>query len=258
MTTRVLAIPAGVANVFAVPGVDGLTLVDTGGPGSLARLRAALRRHGFALADVRRVFVTHAHVDHVGTLAALLAACDARVLVHAADAPFVRDGRNPPFADPEALGWSDRWLARIGGGAAPAARVDHELVDGAPLDEVAPGARVVHLPGHTPGQAGVWLPDRRFLIGGDVALHLLPGRLSLPFAAFTSDMAQAVTSVGRAAELRPQGLGLGHGPPLRGGAAERLRRLAERHAWRLRASATPPGSASGGGTAGAPTGRRRS
>lgn len=258
MTTRVLAIPAGVANVFAVPAVDGLTLVDTGAPGALPRLRAALRHHGFTLGDVRRVFVTHAHVDHVGSLAALLEACEARVLVHALDAPFVRDGRNPPFADPASLRWAERWMQRINTGTAPAARIDREVVDGESLDAVAPGARVVHLGGHTPGQAGLWLPDRRFLIAGDVALHLVPGRLSLPFAAFTSDMAQTVASVARAADLQPLGLGLGHGPPLRSGAALRLRRLAQRHAARLTPSASTPPSAWVDGNADGPTGRPRS
>jgi glyoxylase-like metal-dependent hydrolase (beta-lactamase superfamily II) len=238
VVTRVLAVPTGVANVFVVPGADGLTLVDTGAPGSLPRLRTALRRHGFALADVRRVLVTHAHVDHVGSLAALLESCDASVLAHTLDAPFVRSGSNPPFADAASLRWLDRLIGRLGGGAAAAARVDREIAHDEPLDDVAPGARAVHLGGHTPGQTGVWLPDRRFLIGGDVALHIVPGRLSLPFAAFTSDMGQAVASVRRAADLEPVGLGIGHGPPLRSGAAARLRRLAERHAGRF----TPPGA----------------
>lgn len=232
VSTRVLAVPTGVANVFAVPASDGLTLVDTGAPGALPRLERALQRHGFALADVRRVVVTHAHVDHVGSLAALLERCDVTVLAHALDAPFVRAGRHPPGPDPAALAWPDRLMARMGGGMPAAARVDHELEHDEPLEAIAPGARAVHLAGHTPGQVGVWLPDRRFLIGGDVALHLIPGRLSLPFAAFTSDMAQAVTSVQRAAALDPLGLGLGHGPPLRHAAAARLRQLAGRHAGR--------------------------
>lgn len=232
MTTRVLAIPTGVANVYAVPAEDGLTLIDAGAPGALPRIERALQRHGFALGDVRRVVVTHAHVDHVGSLAALLEACDAQVLAHALDAPFVRAGRHPPAADAQGLAWPDRLMARMGSGAPAAARVDHELEHDEPLVAVAPGARAVHLGGHTPGQVGVWLSDRRFLIGGDVALHLIPGRLSLPFAAFTSDMGQAVTSVRRAAELDPVALGLGHGPPLRSGAARRLHQLAQRHARR--------------------------
>ena len=233
MTTRVLAIPTGVANVYVIPATDGVTLVDTGGPGGLGRLQGALRRRGIALSDVRRVFVTHAHVDHTGSLAALVDACDPIVLAHALDAPFVRTGSNPPFADPASLGPLDRLMARMSSAVAPPARVDREVAGDETLDEVAPGARAVHLGGHTPGQTGVWLPDRRFLIGGDVALHVLPGRLSLPFAAFTSDMGQAVASVRRAADLDPVGLGVGHGPPLRSGAAARLRRLAERHAGRV-------------------------
>lgn len=229
VTTRVLAIPTGVANAYMVPAADGVTLVDTGGPGGLRRLQGALRRHGFALSDVRRVFVTHAHVDHTGSLAALVDACEPVVMAHALDAPFVRAGTNPPFAEPTSLGVLDGMMARLSSAAAAAARVDREVADDETLDEIAPGARVVHLPGHTPGQAGLWLPDRRFLIAGDVALHLLPWRLSLPFAAFTSDMDDAIASVERAASLTPLGLGLGHGPPLRSRATTKLRQLLRRH-----------------------------
>ena len=229
VNTRVLAIPTGVANAFAIPAADGLTLVDTGAPGGRGRLQGALRRRGFALSDVRRVFITHAHVDHVGSLAALLDTCDPLVIAHALDAPFVRAGTNPPFAEPTALGVLDRLMARLSSSAAPPARVDREVEDDEPLEKVAPGARAVHLPGHTPGQVGLWLPDRRFLIAGDAAHNLLPWRLSLPFAAFTTDMAQALASVERAASLAPLGLGLGHGPPLRSGATTKLRQLLHRH-----------------------------
>lgn len=229
MTTRVLAIPAGVANVYAIPADDGVTLVDSGGPGGLRRVLGSLRRHGIDAGDVRRIFVTHAHGDHTGSVAALVEASGARVVAHALDAPFVRAGSSAPFTDPASLGPLDRMLARISSPAPAPAPVDREVVGDDTLDEVAPGARVVHLPGHTPGHAGLWLPDRRFLLGGDVALHLLPWRLSLPFAAFTTDMEEAIASVGRAAALMPLGLGLGHGPPLRSGATTRLRRLLERH-----------------------------
>jgi len=229
VSTRVLAIPTGLANAYAIPSADGVTLVDTGGPGCLGRLRGALRRHGIALSDVRRVVITHAHVDHTGSLAALLDACDPVVMAHALDAPFVRTGTNPPFAEPTSLGMFDRLMARLSSASAAPARVDREVEDDEPLDEVAPGARVIHLPGHTPGQVGLWLPDRRFLIAGDAAHHLLLWRLSLPFAAFTTDMEQALASVERAASLTPLGLGLGHGPPLHSLATTKLRHLLRRH-----------------------------
>jgi len=224
----VIAIGTGVANVYAIPAEDGLTLVDTGSARALARIDHVLRRHGFALSDVRRVIITHAHVDHTGALAALQADLPVTTLAHALDAPFIRGGEHPPGPSLARLRWLDRWVARLGSGLPAAARVDLELHDGDPLDEVAPGARVVHLPGHTPGQIGVWLPERRLLIAGDVVMNVLPWRLTLPFAAFTTDMATAIASVRRAAALEPQRLAVGHGPPLRRDAAARLAALAAR------------------------------
>lgn len=225
---EVVAIPTGAANAYAIQGRDGVTLVDVGMERTLPRIDRALRRHGSGLGAVVRVLITHAHVDHVGALARLQATQPLVALAHAEDAPYVRAGEHPPTPEPATLGPIDRALARLSSGRPRAARVDHELTGGERLDAVAPGATVVHLPGHTPGHVGLWLPERRLLLGGDVALHLLPWRLSLPFAAFSSDLGQAVASVERAAELGPERLGLGHGPPLRRGATERLRALARR------------------------------
>ncbi len=216
----------GLVNVFAVAAPDGLTLVDAGTKGSLARLERGLQAHGWSLADVRRVFVTHAHADHVGGLAALVAASGAQVIAHRLEAPFVRDDSRTPRPERGSLRWLDRLTARLPEPTAAGAYVDRCVDEADVLSDIAPGARVVHLPGHTPGQAGLWLPRARVLFGGDVALRLLPWRLSLPFAAFTVDMAAAIASIERAAALEPEHLALGHGPPLDARASAWLRRLA--------------------------------
>lgn len=216
----------GLVNVFAVAAQDGLTLVDAGTKGSLARLQRGLTACGWSLDDVRRVFVTHAHADHVGGLAELVDASAAQVIAHRLEVPFVRGGGRTPRPEHRSLRWPDRLMARLPEPPAAGVPVDRCVEEDDVLDDVAPGARVVHLPGHTPGQAGLWLPRERVLFGGDVALRLLPWRLSLPFAAFTTDMAAAIASIERAAALEPDHLALGHGPPLDARAGSWLWRLA--------------------------------
>ena len=232
-STEVLRIRTGAVNVYVIDHGGELTLVDASLRGSLPRIARALVRHGRRLEDVRRVFVTHAHIDHVGGLAELHAATGAQVITQALEAPYVRgEARQPRPASAE-LGPFDRLMARLEGGQPSAAAVQREVDDGTPLDDVAPGAVAIHLPGHTPGHAGLWLSHERLLLAGDLAFHFLPWRLTLPFAAFTSDMAQALRSLERAATLEPAGLGLGHGSMLRGDAATQLRRLAPRHRHRF-------------------------
>ena len=50
---------------------DGLTLVDTGVPGSADRITDAVHSLGRDLTDIRQILVTHCHSDHatcVGTI----------------------------------------------------------------------------------------------------------------------------------------------------------------------------------------------
>jgi glyoxylase-like metal-dependent hydrolase (beta-lactamase superfamily II) len=46
----------------------GLALIDSGGPGSKARLEQQLSSQGWKLTDIKHILVTHEHYDHVGDL----------------------------------------------------------------------------------------------------------------------------------------------------------------------------------------------
>lgn len=51
---------------FLIEGPDGLLLVETGPGSTLPTLRKGIEGLGFALQDIRDVFVTHIHLDHAG------------------------------------------------------------------------------------------------------------------------------------------------------------------------------------------------
>ncbi len=61
----------GMINCFLVREADGLTLVDAGLAGSAGSILAAASRLG---APIRRIVLTHAHIDHIGSLDNLMAA----------------------------------------------------------------------------------------------------------------------------------------------------------------------------------------
>ena len=78
-----VVLPIGVnavesVNCYVLPDGDRVTVVDCGvwrpdlPDGGLAALEAGLEGAGYALADVGRVVVTHAHIDHYGLAGRLM------------------------------------------------------------------------------------------------------------------------------------------------------------------------------------------
>ena len=224
-------IDTGKANVFLLEGKEGLALVDAGVYGVKDKLKKVLLKSGFALKDIKHILVTHAHVDHVGGLKELQIATRAQVWAHSLDTPFILRGEHPPYPDRSQLGLFDKamggFIGAFVGSRQPPAPVHNELEEGDILSAVRKNLLAVHLPGHSPGQIGFWLPEERVLLGGDVMMHLLPW-LHLPLGAYTPDMDQAKRSVQKVAMLKPQTLGLGHGAPLVGDAEEKVAEFAGR------------------------------
>src|SRR6184192_332545 len=74
----------GPVNVYLIA-EDPITIIDTGPKTeeAVATLRDGLKRAGFAVADIRRIVLTHAHEDHCGLARSLRdEAKDAEVFVH--------------------------------------------------------------------------------------------------------------------------------------------------------------------------------
>ena len=217
-----------IPNVHRIPGVSGvnvylllgrtLTLVDTGMPGSAEAILDYVRGLGRTLADLTRIVITHHHVDHVGSLAALKEWTQALALAHPADAPYIageRPRRKRLFSPRMPLLSSSELVP-----------VDVPMEDGHALDVLC-GATVVHVPGHTPGSVALHFPVERLLIAGD-AIDRRGNRLSTPVEPFTDDIEQAIASIRRLATLDFDVLCPGHGDPIIGRAAEQVREMLQR------------------------------
>ena len=227
---HVLALPmvrdgqTHILNVSLILDADqGPTLVDAGLPGQMDAIETALGEAGLAVADLRRIFLTHQDIDHIGSLRALVQASGARVLAHEVEAPFIDGTGVPRYARPEVLEARPEMrpiIERI-----LPTPVDERVQDGALLD-LAGGVRVVFTPGHTVGHTCLYLERTGTVIAGD-ALTSADGRLQGPNPGATQDMATAAGSVRRLAELDVRAIVCYHGGAVTEDAGEQLRRVAD-------------------------------
>jgi glyoxylase-like metal-dependent hydrolase (beta-lactamase superfamily II) len=222
-----ISMAMGYVNAFLIAGEDGLALVDSGLPRRKDAILGVVAGIARQPADLKHILITHYHVDHMGSLADLKGACDAKSYVHPADSPVVRGDEPQPGPNPSSLLGKlvGPVLARLSP-EPPAAAVDVEVQDGEELP-IAGGIKVLHTPGHTPGHLAFLLHRRGgVLFVGDAAANVF--RLGPPFGMYTVDREQAKESIRKLAGLEFDVACFGHGSVLKGEANLRFRRLAEK------------------------------
>ncbi|WP_193310404.1 MBL fold metallo-hydrolase [Halorubrum halophilum] len=181
-----------------------------------ARTKWAARTLLNSLADyeVNAHALTHVHPDHQGASAAVCRALGIPYWVPAPEAETAESGAVYSTMPRSLVG---RLQQRLWVG--PGHPVDRRLRAG---DDVA-GFEVVETPGHSAGHVSYWREADGTLVLGDVLvnMHLLTTRPGLhePPQLFTSDPAQNRDSARTAADLEPDTVLFGHGPPLTDGTA---------------------------------------
>ena len=208
--------------------VDGgrVTLVDAGFPGHFPVLLDGLQSIGRGLKDIEAVVVTHAHADHMGFAERVRRITRAPVFVHRADVVAAGRARQLPWWGLLSNAWrpfmASTLTRAIRNGVFWASGIAEirTVLDGDELD--IPGRpRVIHAPGHTPGQIALHIPARQVLLSSDVLVtrDLLTGAHGAPQLAHRSlnaDHQQAGRTLASLRELGLVTLLPGHGRPWTG------------------------------------------
>lgn len=199
---------AGYANVYLCVEDEGLTLVDSGTPRQATKILNAIRSLGQEAGKLRRILITHADFDHVGSAAALQRMTNASVLASAATAAYLRLGRSSPHIQAP-LGLLGNLFNRYEAVPDDALEI---LEDGRDVP-VLGGLRVLPTPGHTPDHHAFHSVSRGVLFCGD-ALGVRSGQLNLPPAFITANRKAAKESARMLLTLAPAVFACGHGEPL--------------------------------------------
>jgi len=209
------------SNVYLIDAGGELALVDTGFRGRELLIIDRVRRLGYSASRISSIVITHHHTDHTGGLAGLVEITGARVVAHAADAPYI-DGRLPQPGPSR-----PSWLSRAARPfqhllATRPARVDIQVVDGDELP-LAGGIHILHTPGHTPGSICLIHKRSGTVFTGD----LLAQRFGLkwPSIPFSVDVAQLRQSARKLAGYEFKSACFGHGSPIKANADRRIRRF---------------------------------
>lgn len=114
--------------------------------------------------DVKRILLTHAHVDHIVMVHPFVEATGAPVWLHAEDRGYYERGAV------QAAAMGLRWF-----GSTP---VSHWIADGEDVGIPGIEIRAIHTPGHSPGSVTFVTPEG--LLVGDVLFQGSVGRTDLP------------------------------------------------------------------------------
>jgi glyoxylase-like metal-dependent hydrolase (beta-lactamase superfamily II) len=188
--------PAPLINVYLVDDV----LIDAGRRWDRSRIFKQIEGRQLSL-----VALTHVHPDHQGVAKDVCEARGIPLACHADDVDAM-EGRRPVSAGADL---ASRMIVRFWEG--PPHPVGRVLREG---DEVA-GFRVIHAPGHSPGEVIFFRDSDRVAICGDVIRNLsyatMRSVIKEPPDAFNDDTAENRRSIRKLAELAPSVILPGHG-----------------------------------------------
>ncbi|HKS09234.1 MAG TPA: MBL fold metallo-hydrolase [Pyrinomonadaceae bacterium] len=160
--TRIVGCETTGAAICIDPGAEAERIVET-----LERLNL----------NLQAIALTHAHLDHVGGVAALKKLKpNAKIKLHKAD-EFMYTGL------PDQPAWigipRSQWTA-LGFDFEEPPPVDEYWTDGQAYDVGELEFKVLHCPGHTPGHVALYVPKERKVFVGDVLFAGSIGRTDLP------------------------------------------------------------------------------
>jgi hydroxyacylglutathione hydrolase len=191
-------IPDSHVYVIGDPASNDLSMIDVGLTGKGNYKLQSMKKMDIKLDAVKRIIMTHTHLDHIGCLSEIQKAIPgAELWVHRLEAEPLEKGD-----DRGVYGMNEfKGMCQMQYGLKADAfkfKVDRKLEDGDILDMGGMNWEVIHIPGHSMGGIALYHSSLKILIPGDVIYaDYAIGRFDLHGA----DADQLKKSLNRLAEL---------------------------------------------------------
>lgn len=186
------------ANMYMiVEGNEDLNLIDTGTGLNVIKTIKDIKSQ-FDITKLKRIILTHCHIDHAGGLYRLAKKFSSTVNVFEVEAPYIEMGDNVVT------------VASFFGVEFPRTKVDVYIENESILD-LGRKFKVFKMPGHTHGSIALYNSEKKILISGDVVFPEGSfGRTDFP----TGSGADLVESLRKISEMDVEILLAGHMPPI--------------------------------------------
>ena len=199
--------PDAHAYVLGKPSSQNLSLIDAGVVGKGDYKIQSIQGEGIDLSSIKKIIMTHTHLDHIGCVAEILKQIPwAELWVHHLEADLLEQGEEKAVYGMDMF----RVVCQLQFHLKPGAfkfQVHRKLEGGEILDLGDTVWEVIHIPGHSMGSIGLYHRPMKILIPGDVvyADHAI-GRFDL----YGADGPELKKSLMRLAELEVDTLLPGH------------------------------------------------
>jgi len=201
---RVVPVSMGHYSVYLIQTDDGYILVDTGMPGDSRALQKAFSKAGIKPQDVKLIIITHAHPDHVGSVAHAKRVTGADVLCHEYAAPFIRAGKSSPVVAHSVM---SKLLSAITPSRYKAVEPDIVITDEFDLRDFGIAGQVIHTPGHTQGSLTIVSENGEMILG-----DLVRGTgANIHIGSFYEDKEVLVQNLEKLAAYRANKIYMSHG-----------------------------------------------
>ncbi|MHB8105888.1 MAG: MBL fold metallo-hydrolase [Candidatus Cryosericum sp.] len=211
----------GFVNIYLLVEENGLTIVDTGMPGSAKKILEYSGALGYRNTDIRTIVLTHADLDHSGSARQLKELTGANIAIGVLDAPRVRG----TIELKATKGLSSRVFGIVSKfGKFETFEPDLLLKEGDRVGSLS----VIETPGHTDGSICLY-GERAFMFVGDALRGDDNGGVQPPSDAMTYDVQKAWESIKKLSHFECDIMLPGHGKPVMPDASKKVRELLQKH-----------------------------